>query len=106
VREGGREGEEEGELLENEMRRNEVKSRRNSPLPLPHPSIPKLSRPREELSILVQRDRHDSIGCVESFLDSISVMNVDVDVEHSFVVAEEFENSQDDVCGGWVGERV
>ena len=86
----------------------------DSPLPLPHPSIPEFSRSREELSVLVQRDGHDSIGRVEGFLDSVSVVNVDVDVEDSFVVPEEFEDSEDDVyeeertsgsCWRWMGSK-
>lgn len=46
-----------------------------------------VSSTREEFTVFVERTSHDSIGRVESFFDSISVVNVDVDVEHSRVIA-------------------
>jgi hypothetical protein len=37
---------------------------------------------------LVKRERHDSVGEVESFLDAIAVVNVDVDVQDARVHLE------------------
>ena len=44
---------------------------------------PKISCSREVLSILVERDSHHTVCGVERLLDSISVVNVDVNVQHS-----------------------
>ena len=44
---------------------------------------PKISCSREVLSILVERDSHHTVCGVEGFLDSISVVDVDVNVQHS-----------------------
>jgi hypothetical protein len=41
---------------------------------------PQLTRPREELAVLVKADRHYSIGGIEGFLDTIAVVHVDVNV--------------------------
>lgn len=39
---------------------------------------------REEIcGIFVEGDSEDSIGVVESFLNSISVMNIDIDIKYS-----------------------
>ena len=43
---------------------------------------PKISCSREVLSILVERDSHYTVCGVERLLDSISVVNVDVNVQH------------------------
>jgi hypothetical protein len=42
-------------------------------------------------------NRHDAIGGVESLLDAVSVVDVDVDVEHALVRLEELEDREDDV---------
>jgi hypothetical protein len=34
---------------------------------------------------LVKRERHDSVGEVESFLDAVAVVNVDVDIQDAWV---------------------
>ena len=43
---------------------------------------PKISCSREVLSILVERDSHHTVCGVERLLDSISVVDVDVNVQH------------------------
>jgi hypothetical protein len=40
---------------------------------------------KEVLSVLVERHRHASIGQVKSFLHSVSVMNIDIEVKNSRV---------------------
>ena len=47
-----------------------------------HSISPKISCSREVLSILVERDSHYTVCGVERLLDSISVVNVDVNVQH------------------------
>ena len=48
-----------------------------------HSISPKISCSREVLSILVERDSHHTVCGVEGLLDSISVVDVDVNVQHS-----------------------
>ena len=69
----------------------------DSPLSLSDTSVPELSGSREELSVLVQGDGHDPVGCVERLLDSVTVMDIDVDVQHSLVVSQKLEDTEDDV---------
>lgn len=45
-----------------------------------------ISSPGEEFTVLVERTGHDSIGRVEGFFNSISMVNIDVDVEDSRVI--------------------
>jgi hypothetical protein len=45
----------------------------------------------------VQTDGHDPVGRIECLLDAVSVVDVDVDVEDSFVIPEELEDAEDDV---------
>mmetsp|Transcript_37357 Transcript_37357/g.77510 ORF Transcript_37357/g.77510 Transcript_37357/m.77510 type:complete len:265 (+) Transcript_37357:434-1228(+) len=49
---------------------------------------------RKILSKLVERTRHDTVCAVESFFHSITMMNVDINVEHTLVLLQEFKNSQ------------
>ena len=44
---------------------------------------PKISCSREVLSILVERDSHYTVCGVERLLDAITVVDVDVNVQHS-----------------------
>lgn len=48
---------------------------------------PEISSTREVLPVLVERHGHDSVGGVECFLDSITVVNVNVNVQHPLVVS-------------------
>jgi len=42
---------------------------------------------REEvLSVLMERNGHDSVGCKERFLNAISVMHVNINVQNSWVI--------------------
>ena len=66
-------------------------------LPLPESSVSQSTSTREEFTIFVKAARHHSIRSVESLLHTISVMNVDVDVEHARMVAQQLENAEDDI---------
>lgn len=48
----------------------------------------------------MEGDGHYAVSCVESFLDAITVVDVDVDVEDALFEAEKFEDAEDDVWGG------
>jgi hypothetical protein len=45
----------------------------------------------------VERDGHDSVCGVESFLYTIAMMNVDVNVEDTGLETEEFDYAENDV---------
>jgi hypothetical protein len=45
----------------------------------------------------VEGDSHDSVGRVESLLDTVTVVNVDVNVEDSLLKAKELNNTENDV---------
>ena len=57
----------------------------------------KLSGSREVLAILVETDSHDTVGGIESFFNTVSVVTVDIDVQNSREGAEEFENAENNV---------
>lgn len=46
-----------------------------------------VSGTREILSIFVEGHSHDTVSCVEGFLNSITVMNVNINVKHSLMVS-------------------
>jgi hypothetical protein len=56
-----------------------------------------ISSPWEEVAEPVEGDSHDSVSAVESLFDSVSMMDVDVDVEHAVVVLEQFKDGEHDV---------
>ena len=68
-------------------------------LSVAHADIPKFAGAREVLSVLVERDCHDAVGAVEGFFDTITVVHINVDVEHARVETEELDDAEDDVCG-------
>lgn len=49
------------------------------------------------LTVFVKTDRHHSIGCIEGLLDTIAMMHVDIDIQNSFVVSQQLQNSQDNI---------
>jgi len=53
--------------------------------------------PRKEVSEPVERHCHDAVSAIECFLNTISMMNVDVDVQHSVVVLQQLKNGENDV---------
>lgn len=65
--------------------------------PLSTSSVFLRSRSGEILPELMEATRHNAVGGVECFFNSISVVTVDVDVEHAGICAEEFEYSEYDV---------
>lgn len=57
-------------------------------LSLADANVAKLTSTRKVFAILMKRDCHDPISGVESFFDTVAVMNVDVNVEHTLPEAE------------------
>jgi hypothetical protein len=60
-------------------------------------NIPKLTSTGEVLAVLVERDSHDPVGSIERFLNTIAVVNVNVNVENSLLEAEKLNNAKDDI---------
>lgn len=63
-------------------------------------SVIQCSGPREEVAKLVKRRGHDPIRRVERLLDSITVMNVDVDIQHARMVAVRMALGSDESTAG------
>ena len=53
--------------------------------------------PRTKVSKLMERHGHDPVGRVEGLLDSVAVVDVDVDVEDASVKFQQLQNAQHDV---------
>jgi hypothetical protein len=51
----------------------------------------------EILAVLVERDRHDTVCCVKGFLHSITMVDIDIDIQDSLLESEEFDDAEDDV---------
>lgn len=65
--------------------------------PLASPSVFLCPSSREVLSELVEATGHNTVCRVERFLDAISMVTVDVDVQYPWVCSQEFENPKYDV---------
>lgn len=61
-------------------------------------NVAQLAGTGEVLAVLVEGYGHDAIGCVESFFDTIAVVNIDINVENALLEPQELEDSQDDIC--------
>lgn len=51
----------------------------------------------EVLAILMEGHSHDTIGRVESLLDTISMVHVDVDVQNALLVPQKLDDAEDNV---------
>ena len=60
--------------------------------------VAELAGTGEVLAVLVEGDGHDTVGRVEGLLDTIAMMDINVNVEDALLVAQEFENGENDVC--------
>lgn len=49
---------------------------------------------REIILEFVEGARHDSVGQIESFLNTITVMNIDIDVQNSLICFKELKDGQ------------
>lgn len=59
--------------------------------------ISKFTSSRKVLAILVERHGHDAIGSIEGFLNTITVVDIDVDVENPLLESQEFEDAEDNI---------
>lgn len=47
--------------------------------------------------VFVEGTGHDTVCTIESLLDTVAVMNIDVDIEHSRIAAQNLENGKNDI---------
>lgn len=59
--------------------------------------VAKFASTGEVLAIFVERDSHDTISRVESFLHTIAMVNINVDVEDPLLESQKLEDAKDDV---------
>jgi hypothetical protein len=62
-----------------------------------HTNVSKLASTRKVLAILMKGNSHDAIGRVKGFLDTITVVHIDVDIKHALLVPQKFDDTEDDV---------
>jgi len=55
-------------------------------------NVAKLTGPWKVFAVLVERDSHDSVRGIKSFLNTIAMMNVDVDVQDPLLEAEKLND--------------
>lgn len=54
-----------------------------------------MSRPWEVILELVEGAGHDSIGQVEGFLHAVSVVDIDIDIQHPLVSLQQLQDRKD-----------
>ena len=57
----------------------------------------KIAGTREEVSVSMEADSHHAVRHVEGLFDAVAVMDVNVDVEHTLVILQQFEDSEDNI---------
>mmetsp|Transcript_43560 Transcript_43560/g.130630 ORF Transcript_43560/g.130630 Transcript_43560/m.130630 type:complete len:274 (+) Transcript_43560:125-946(+) len=55
------------------------------------------ARAREELAVLVERDRHHAVTQIEGLLNAVAVVDVNVDVQHAGVDLEQLQDAKHNV---------
>jgi hypothetical protein len=45
----------------------------------------------------MEADGHDAVSCIERFLDTVSMMTVNVNVQHPWICSQKFKDSEHDV---------
>jgi len=59
--------------------------------------VAKLTSTWKVLAVLMEGNRHDSVCGIERFLNAITVVDVDVDVQNPLLEPEELNNAEDDI---------
>jgi hypothetical protein len=60
-------------------------------------NVAKFASTRKVLSVFVERNGHDTVGSVKGLFNTVSVVNVNVDVENTLLIPEQLDDSEDDV---------
>jgi len=64
---------------------------------LANTNISQFASTREVLSILVEGHSHDSVRGIKGLFDTVTVVNINVDVQHTLIESEKLENTKDNV---------
>lgn len=67
-------------------------------LALTHSDIAQLTRTWEVLAVLVEGHRHHTVSRVECLLNTISVVDININVEHALLESQQLQDTQNDVC--------
>jgi hypothetical protein len=59
--------------------------------------VAKLTSTWKVLAVLMEGNGHDSVCGIERFLNAITVVDVDVDVQNPLLEPEELNNAEDDI---------
>lgn len=60
-------------------------------------NILQVARAWKEITIAMKRDSHHSIRAVECLLNTITMMDIDIDVEYSIVILEQLKDCKYDI---------
>lgn len=60
-------------------------------------NVAQLASTGEILSVLMEGAGHNSVGSVKSLLNTITMMDINVDIKNALLVSQELENGEDDV---------
>ena len=66
-------------------------------LALANTNITELTSSWEVLAVLVEGDGHDTVGGIESLLNAITVVNININVEDSLLEPQELDDAENDV---------
>lgn len=67
-------------------------------LALADANIAKLSCARKVFAILVEGDGHDTVSAVECFFDTVTMVDINIDVENTVVEPEKLDDAENDIC--------
>ncbi len=59
--------------------------------------ILQITSSREIFTIFMETDSHDSVSSVESFLHTVTVMDININVENTLVIFEQLQDAHDDI---------
>jgi hypothetical protein len=65
---------------------------------LSNADITELTGTGEVLAVLVERTGHDAISRVESLLNTIAMVDIDINIKDSLFEAQKLEDSEDNIC--------
>lgn len=68
-------------------------------------NIPKFTGSGKVLAIFVKGNGHYAVGGIKSFLDAVTVVNVNVDVQYALLVPQQLDDSEYDIWASLVADQ-
>ena len=65
-----------------------------------------ISSTREEITEFVERNGHDPIGGVKGLLDTITMMNVDINVQYTCVLSKCYEQRKTNLSNSKLAKTI